>query len=204
MTFKKKCASHDLHMEWGCPAVPRGALVLGKMIPVKVKNKLLELVGKKETRYYYKTGPKFCKGCVDEAHRRYPQLTVRESSADSELHASLDDLPVEDAPPCTISGAVSEPSTEQEQCSSLENLSVEEPSPSTSFTVAETSTKPALYPFLDDCSDEDPIASPSHLLVEDEPASKKPKQEKIDVSTLTPEERKHLARDIATCELNDI
>ena len=67
MPFKKKCATEALHEQWGCPA----GSALTRHVPVAVKKKLLELVGKTEEKNYQKAPPKFCQACIDHVVKEF-------------------------------------------------------------------------------------------------------------------------------------
>ena len=67
MPFKKRCASESLHSKWNCPESDP----LTSRVPALVKEKLLDLVGKKESVHYTKSVPNFCNSCIAKVKELY-------------------------------------------------------------------------------------------------------------------------------------
>lgn len=77
MPFSGKCASQELHPEWGIPPSDT-SLKLTSKVTVPIREKLLELMGKKMDRKHEKRIPKFCALCIAKVLELYPYLEKKE------------------------------------------------------------------------------------------------------------------------------
>ena len=70
--FTATCISANLHESW---SIDEGTLINSCHVARKVRDKLLELCGKAQTKNSHKNRPeKYCKNCLDKIAELYPDL----------------------------------------------------------------------------------------------------------------------------------
>ena len=89
---REQCISQQMHNKWHCTSTKK--LVDGQKVPLAIKCKLLELVGKELTMHYLEGPMKFCESCVTKVQEIYPELTIKSEIINDEC-LPLNDFPAE-------------------------------------------------------------------------------------------------------------
>ena len=108
MPFKKRCACESLHSKWNCPESDP----LTSRVPALVKEKLLDLVGKKDSVHYTKSVPNFCQSCIAKVKEFYLESsTVPEGLAVEDVDSPSNSQPTAEAMETDDTSAVELPAS---------------------------------------------------------------------------------------------